>query len=842
LENAEVACKDLVTTMGFLFCLEGRGRKMPSIEVVLSSSNSIPDLAIELDLDASPWLFRNPIAKTSSDHPVLIVTGYRSGTAISRVRFARPIEWASIVGIEDRINALENLLADLFRKVHFREGQIAIIDRVLGRKSAIGLMPTGSGKSLTYQLPALLQPGITLVVDPLKSLMQDQVDGLDKSAIDRADSISSYKKQKERQVTEQQLSSGSLHFCLVSPERFQIKEFRNWLGHMRDSDIYMTHFVIDEVHCVSEWGHDFRPAYLRIGNVGRQICSTFEDLPLPIIGLTATASYDVLSDIQRELGLSEGDIATATTSERKELTYQVIHLPFNDKSFPNDINRRKTLAMQKRDKIAAMVETEERAAEVSGQPRAGVIFTPWTKSDFGAEDLKQFLERREIKSRLATYHGQSGDMDIRLNENPMLRIQQDFVNGNIDLLCATKAFGMGIDKADIRYTIHMNHPGSIEAFYQESGRAGRDQKPATCSVLFADSQAERDVHEFFHSKSFPGIEDDFKVSDRLLTGYKTSKGAEASENSLYITLKDLPVGATACIDYKYVDEVKGNEQFRQSNHVPDNLSLMKAIYRLALLGVIDDWTINYNQKCATVLARRRNPLEYVEALRTYLRHYVSLGRAEAYMKPYLPIGTPPKVRDLLKCMISFVYEEIALKRRKAEETMREAMAIGARSGPDAFKEILTLYFSSKYYRSLLHATDGGRDENLEVVWDFLDRCGGKIDDYKHLRGACQRLRVEYPDNGVFRALSAFCYVLLEPLKTTPDPEALTQFYSGIEAFRQAKGWGEEETLSAIKSLMNKLVEIDDRFAAWSPIAFAALRVKLVKESLQGISKKLGFRR
>lgn len=841
-EIAKIACADLAATMDALFCLEGRGRKMPTIEIVHQAPNPCPDLGIELDLDASAWFRKSPIDAGDGNHPTLIVTGNRSGLAIHRLRFARPVEWAHIAENEERVRSLEKLLIDIFRKLQFREGQIAIMDRVLGRKSAIGLMPTGGGKSLTYQMPALLQPGITIVVDPLKSLMHDQVDGLDKIAIDKADSISSYKKQKERQVAERRLAQGSLQFCLVSPERFQIKEFRDWLAYMRDSEIYMTHLVLDEVHCVSEWGHDFRPAYLRIASVGRIHCPTYEGVLLPIIGLTATASYDVLSDVQRELALSEGDLVTTMTSDRKELTYQVVQLSFDEEAFPRSSISRKALTLLKREKLAEMVMAEEQASAVSGKVRAGVIFTPWTKSDFGAADLKEFLEGTGLQSRIAAYYGQTESISSDADVNPMLRTQQSFIDGELDLLCATKAFGMGIDKADIRYTIHMNHPGSIEAFYQEAGRAGRDGKAATCSVLFADAKAERDVHEFFHSRSFPGIEQDLKVAERLLTGYPTGSNSEADANSLYNALKNLPVGVSACVDYEYADEAATRARVQEEHPIPDNISLMKAIYRLALLRVIDDWTVNYNQKCVTVLAKRREPAEHVEALRSYFRRYISLGKTEAYMRPYLLGGTQPKVRDLLRCMLVFVYEEIALKRKRAEETMREAMISGATQGPDAFREILSLYFSSKYYRDLLAASDGGREEDLEVVWDFLDRCEGKIDDYKHLRGACQRLRVEYPGNGAFRALSAFCYVLLEPPRAEPDTEALEQFHSGIEAFRLAKGWGEEETLKATKALMDKLVEIDERFSSWSPIAFAALRIRLVREGLEAFNKKLGFER
>jgi len=222
---------------------------------------------------------------------------------------------------QNQVKLLEKFVQDIFRKKGFRPGQVEILNRALQTKSVIGLLPTGSGKSLTYQLAVLLQPGMSIVVDPIKSLMKDQYEGLLNNKIDCCVYINSSLNQKERQLAIKRINNASVLFAFVSPERLQDDVFRKQL--IETSQInknYFSYCIIDEAHCVSEWGHDFRTSYLRLGDNARNFCKTKSEKEIPFFALTATASYDVLADIQRELKIEdENSIVRLEKLDRPEL-------------------------------------------------------------------------------------------------------------------------------------------------------------------------------------------------------------------------------------------------------------------------------------------------------------------------------------------------------------------------------------------------------------------------------------------------------------------------------------------------------------------------------------------
>lgn len=237
--------------------------------------------------------------------------------------------------IEDNCSRLRYFLNLIFRKEDFRPGQLPILNRALQLKSVIGLLPTGGGKSLTYQLAAMLQPSVTLVVDPLKGLMKDQYDGLLNIGIDcisyiNSDITKNYEEGRKRELA---LTGSQVQIMFLSPERLSIHRFRDVLRSMRESSVYFSYGVIDEVHCVSEWGHDFRLAYLHLGrNLFNYVLPKEvegEDNHISLFGLTATASFDVLADVERELSgpnaYSLEDDATVRyeNTNRLELQYNV---------------------------------------------------------------------------------------------------------------------------------------------------------------------------------------------------------------------------------------------------------------------------------------------------------------------------------------------------------------------------------------------------------------------------------------------------------------------------------------------------------------------------------------
>ncbi len=466
---------------------------------------------------------------------------------------------------------LEYFLKSIFRKQKFRDGQLPVINMALQNKSVIGLLPTGGGKSLTYQFCTLLQPGVCMVIDPLRSLMHDQVEGLRKNMIDNCLFINSDLKGPEKRKAMARMANGEAQLVFVSPERLQMKDFRLRLEEMEASKLFFSYVVIDEAHCVSEWGHDFRTSYLRLGANAITQCKTATGNPIPLFGLTATASYDVLADVQRELsGLDEANrlndesVVRAEYSKRDELQFVVENIDI-EKPTGEFWEDRKKVGKAKQNKVKEIIETvgqelheyqsnpqkvfskdewddtelqkqiifkkiqiaNFKADEFWQRKNAGLIFCPHRSGLLGVKngDNSVFNSINFEYIKKGYFMGSSGESKEAAEkiDEESLRNMRDFVNDKTNLIIATKAFGMGIDKENVRFTIHMNHPGSIESFVQEAGRAGRDWKMALSYILFYKPSLpvesfdyDIDVNNYFHKQSFKSQEKELAILDELL--------------------------------------------------------------------------------------------------------------------------------------------------------------------------------------------------------------------------------------------------------------------------------------------------------------------------------------
>lgn len=435
------------------------------------------------------------------------------------------------------IESLRRLLQNTFRKESFRPGQIEIINRALQLKSVVGLLPTGSGKSLAYQISSLLQPGVTLIIDPIKSLMKDQLDGLNRQRIDGVVFInSSLKSAKEREIAADKMAKANVLFTFISPERLQIKAFRDKLTEMKENyDNSFSYCVVDEAHCVSEWGHDFRTSYLRLGVNAKRFCrvnSNYID-SIPLVGLTATASFDVLSDVQRELQLSEDALIRSDSSDRPELVYKIKDFEIFD-SGVNSYQDRLNLGNAKQELIVDLIRDLENEfsyynnkylpsngkhryqldnKSIEGffrkkdkEKNSGLIFCPHKTRLFGVKSIAAKIEENLADIKVGTFMGASGEDEQEALTDSLVseENQEKFINNELDILVATKAFGMGIDKPNIRFTVHLNFPNSIEGFYQEAGRAGRDGRLGLSYILYAGHEIEREILESFLNNSFKG--------------------------------------------------------------------------------------------------------------------------------------------------------------------------------------------------------------------------------------------------------------------------------------------------------------------------------------------------
>lgn len=364
------------------------------------------------------------------------------------------------------LTKIKRTLRDVFGLDKLRPGQAEVIRSVFEGRNTLAIMPTGAGKSLCYQLPALHIPGTTIIISPLISLMKDQVDKLAGAGLGAAQ-LNSALTSSEKQQNLEQIETESSDFIFVTPERFSDADF---LAEMRTKIIDFV--VIDEAHCISEWGHDFRPAYLSIGAALKTIGSP------PVLALTATATPDVTEDIEKQLGLGKLRLIK-TGILRPNLRYEV---------------KRVTNEREKHEELVRILRENH---------GAGIVYAATVKT---VEDLAQWLQGFDFE--VEKYHG-------RLKASERKQNQDAFMSGELKTIVATNAFGMGIDKPDIRFVVHYQMPGSLEAYYQESGRAGRDGNPATCTLFY--QLGDRRTQQFFLGGKRPKFDDILSVYHALQT-------------------------------------------------------------------------------------------------------------------------------------------------------------------------------------------------------------------------------------------------------------------------------------------------------------------------------------
>ena len=360
----------------------------------------------------------------------------------------------------------------------FRPGQEEIVNAILAGRDALAVMPTGAGKSLCYQVPALLLPGITLVISPLISLMQDQVKALNNAGI-RAAFINSSLSEAQIDKALTLAAEGSYKLLYVAPERLESSAFRSFAA---AAELSMV--TVDEAHCISQWGQDFRPSYLRIK-------AFVDSLPSrPVVGaFTATATARVRDDIRSHLDLHQPYEVT-TGFDRPNLYFET----------------RRALPSQKPKELLDLVLREG--------DNAGIVYCSTTKQ---VDETARLLQSRGI--RAAAYHAKL-DAEVRRKN------QDDFLYDRVQIMVATNAFGMGIDKPNVRFVIHYNMPKDLESYYQEAGRAGRDGLPSRCILLYSGTDV-RTIRFF--------IDKEMEADNGLPADVKAEAARKAEERLKYMT-------------------------------------------------------------------------------------------------------------------------------------------------------------------------------------------------------------------------------------------------------------------------------------------------------------------
>lgn len=962
LPGTQLAIADFKNLLDALFTLEGKGRSLPEIDLTIhrAFSNEEDVLALhdedavtrdelEAALADADLLFDTSVFLRSGLRPTpgalraaassrTVLATIRSGRGLKkpfRITPGDPIEYNipspptpadadNHRGLGDEeakeepaFQALLYLLRTLFRKDSFRPDQVDILHESLRGHDVIGLLPTGAGKSLTYQMSALLQPGLTLVVSPLKSLMHDQVANLRRAFIDQVQFIDSTLDTTERVQAQKALKEGQYHMAFIAPERLQIQKFRDYLSTL---DVPVAYCVVDEAHCVSEWGHDFRTAYLQLGENARNHCESRWNGDLPILALTGTASFDVLADVRRELQFGdETTTVTPRSMERKELRFEIVQVPRPDvdaSASPWDIKKavfeqkKKALLRVLKDMPTwpfdghrppsdapppenakktppssaqhnSLTEPEPNVADVEAraengagffalqgdETNAGLVFTPHANGAFGVDSIAADM-RRAVAGGVGRFASSNRSQD---NED-LSKTQERYKEDEMTALVATKAFGMGIDKPNIRYVVHMNMSQSIESYYQQAGRAGRDRELARCVILYSgleesDEEAistDLELLQFFHNSSFKGPEKEKRIVYDLLTGDARPDVAGAPDlqalvksispgdptqvvainfanNELIGTMtrylqQNADAGFTdamvrlACdkaskaeeiakkLKWAYKEKTRGDwpnygsvekhEKWLSTRfqRLRDEQDTFRAVYRLSTVGLIRDYTVDYNAGVIRAEIQNLGTAGFIETVQDYIGRYVS---------PERTLEVPEKILDhpgqnvLQKCIgyvIDFVYSQIARKRRMAMQTMEEAIQAGIQQGDAEFRMRVNTYFDSRYLPELQKQISD-RDFSLDLVWKYIEETEGVDDNVNHLRGACDRLLSEYTENGALYLLRAFTRCLMDG----GSYEAfISDFRRGWDLFAELKGMSRENRLQSLRTYQHMLVQYDTR--------------------------------
>ena len=642
-------------------------------------------------------------------------------------------------GIQEQV--LRSLLQIVFRKRDFRDGQLQSIKRLLRGEPAIVLLPTGGGKSLIYQFVGMLLPGMTLIVDPIISLMDDQIRSLKSMGIDRMAGISSQTKDPSQVL--RRMADGELSFIFIAPERMQSQKFRDGLLEAK-SHVPISLVVLDEAHCLSEWGHDFRPAYLHLPQNLENYCRDQATGALPTqVALTGTASYAVLEDMQAELEIIDEDaIIRPESFDRKELNFDVKKVSPGGRALELEQVRRKLPEIWQLNSDEFLKWREEEGTD------CGLVFCPHVNGSLGVYSVAKGLGHSNYYAGKSPYEFSGNWTEYRQ------KMQRQFTKNTVQELVTTKSFGMGIDKKNIRYTIHFAMPASVEQFYQEAGRAGRNQIKgyALCTVIYSHSEWEKaqailnksDHAEAMHDlgtvpRSKQG--DAFVQLWFLLNSYG---GREKEIKGTFELWRDWLCG-----------EPGDNSEKVQ---IPFGQDREKCIYRLAILGIVRDYTVDWRAGMFEITLGDTRVEAIHKKLEKYLSRYQFKDFVDEKLRWIVAREPAEAVQQAVGVLVNFIYDEVVAKRKEAIRNMAQ-LCYNYQDSQSFRREILDYLEESPYTRQL----NTWRGKSLgeigvavvrRVLIDLQEKKeGDEKGRLRALMGTTRRMLEADPNNVALRYLS-----------------------------------------------------------------------------------------